>query len=650
MIKSFKVPLLVAGLLLVLVGVQIVDHQKLLYTVQSKFQDLASKEQPTTALSSPQPLSLSLSLEQQQQQQGGNNNNDLIIWIDQPIDPPLPFPILVVRTKPQKGNRKELQERLNVDFRVCNATRHASIETRCPLKVPPGAVQEAEYQRNQDQELILYENRTRNTEKTEQVVKVPFALNRVVAVSYWSPPLEAHVPVDYANRIHVKECKKETCPNKCPRNPPPPSNEEEQEHPYEYRDMWDSIDFLCKTSDPAATPQKRKYGGACWCESTCFTPQAAALNSTWPWKSQEQQEFFHPILNGANFTPQQHQKKCKEKRKTKTNSSTYEARFGCQPSHNATLPCPIYGDFSHHLFFIPDAKLIFCGIPKVGITEWIKFFRYTLGAKDYLSLPHFKPDRLGYLMSTLSRKKAQEVLQDPTWTKAVFLRNPAERLLSGYLDKIQGQGFTQTVFKIGSKDDPKPKRKVLTFEEFVDLVALDGDDNDEDNPKGCTGPRGLHACTDPHWKPQVMTCGLDHLLPQFDFIGNFDHISEHTKLLLERVGLWEEFGATFDDGKDLQYSERHSTCMIPPPIRQPNETVWGFNQRGPSGAGKNLHATGSQSKLDKYYTPELLGKVRKAYALDFAVWDELKDRPIDQVAAGRDLKTVQNYCKKSFLE
>ena len=47
-----------------------------------------------------------------------------------------------------------------------------------------------------------------------------------------------------------------------------------------------------------------------------------------------------------------------------------------------------------------------------------------------------------------------------------------------------------------------------------------------------------------------MTCGLDYLLPQFEFVGNFNLISEHTKLLLEKVGLWDDFGAKFYNGRD----------------------------------------------------------------------------------------------------
>jgi hypothetical protein len=111
--------------------------------------------------------------------------------------------------------------------------------------------------------------------------------------------------------------------------------------------------------------------------------------------------------------------------------------------------------------------------------------------------------------------------------------------------------------------------------------------------------------------------------------------------------MWDDYGSKFDDGRDLPEAEHF--CFVPPPDRSAGNTttVYGFNQRGPSSNGKSVHATGSKSKLDIYYTPELSEKVRKAYAIDYAIWDDLKRRPIDQVASGQDLESVQNYCNNS---
>jgi len=290
----------------------------------------------------------------------------------------------------------------------------------------------------------------------------------------------------------------------------------------------------------------------------------------------------------------------------------------------------------------------FPSVCKVGITEWGKFLRYTIGAKDYLSLPHFKGDRMGFMLGNLEPSRAMEMLDDPTWTKAVFFRNPLERLVSAYQDKILRKSYTQRVFKIGSMDQKKEDRYILSFPEFVERVTTPATDPTKSN---CSSATGLSACTDPHWRPQLMMCGLDYLLPKFDFVGNFNFVAEHTKALLEKVGMWETFGQTFDDGGGAGIKE--DICFISPPKRRSSfytsgSVVSGFNQQGLSvSGGRYFHETGSKNKLDQFYTPELIEKVRKAYSLDFMVWDEISKNPVDDISHGKDLNVVQEYCLKN---
>jgi hypothetical protein len=78
----------------------------------------------------------------------------------------------------------------------------------------------------------------------------------------------------------------------------------------------------------------------------------------------------------------------------------------------------------------------------------------------------------------------------------------------------------------------------LTFEEFVNLAA---NTTYEDHHDKC----GIHYWVDPHWRLQLFTCGMDHLLPLFDFVGS-THLLKHTKILLECVGLWEYYGKNFE--------------------------------------------------------------------------------------------------------
>ena len=74
-------------------------------------------------------------------------------------------------------------------------------------------------------------------------------------------------------------------------------------------------------------------------------------------------------------------------------------------------------------------------------------------------------------------------------------------------------------------------------------------------------------------------------------------------------------------------------------------TIRGFNQRGTLGTNRFLHSTGSQSKLDQCYMPARHARVRNAFALDYAIWYDLKRRPTSEVASGSDLQSIQEYCQ-----
>lgn len=494
-----------------------------------------------------------------------------------------------------------------------------------------------------------------------------------LAISYWDKATRQHVPFQREavpkkgftfKYLEIRHCDSNehgnnNCPDSC--------DWKQQQTPSPYPYFWDGEDHLCKSQNPTLLQRYRGYRNhqaSCNCESVCYTQEAVddiPQAQVWPWKSAEERALYHTddptqkafIINeGIKGT---------KMRKFDEEQSVHKPRFDCPSSASSntttkTIPLPIVGTFTHHLLFNPEAKLIFCGIPKAGITEWIKFFRFVSGAKDYLALPHFKSDRREFFVSSLSVEKATEILLDPSWTKAVIFRDPAERLLSAYLDKVVANGFTQTHFKIGITDefleDPRTakNRTRLSFEEFVDLVTMPPNFVDgklKADPPG----HGIHGFTDPHWRPQSMMCGMDYLLPHFNFIGNLNFISDHTKLLLEKVGLWEKYGSKFDAAKDGYSKGRLCTQAIlsdGDPGYNASRSVDGFNQNGVSGKQRMTHTRNSKYKLDDYYTPELMAKVRQAYAMDFQIFEELQHRAetngVSDVPSGQSLDIVKSQC------
>lgn len=258
------------------------------------------------------------------------------------------------------------------------------------------------------------------------------------------------------------------------------------------------------------------------------------------------------------------------------------------------------GPYDRILLF-PEHKLAFCGIPKVGITPWVQFLRFTLGAKDYRSDPHKKRDAARFRFDILTPQTQQEIWEG-NWKKAVFVRDPAERLLSAYLDKIE--------------KDRKYIRDEVTFSEFIDRIALTNV-----NLQGKSNT-GLSWKTDSHWRPQSWSCGLWENLTDFEVVGSLDDAARDSKALLEKLTMWEQYGCHF----------RISDQQIPP----------GFQQQQSRVAKEHDHSTGARSRLDEYYTPEIMSRVRKLYWMDFELWGAVQKAGKEKTSTGRDVASLLN--------
>ena len=205
-------------------------------------------------------------------------------------------------------------------------------------------------------------------------------------------------------------------------------------------------------------------------------------------------------------------------------------------------------------------RLIFFYVPKVACEEFKKLFRRMEGYEDWATSWNnppelYSPDKplsrlphdpgingLTYL-TQLPLDEAIKILNDPTYTKVIFLRDPMTRFLSAYLDKIR-------------RHHPNAEIQKLSFEEFISKVE-----------------RGLK---DDHWNPQSHFYDLDKWLPVMDFVGSFESLAEDTEILLRKLGAWEEFGTN------------------------------GWGEDGASaifrGKKNELHSGGADEKMDIFYS------------------------------------------------
>ena len=145
---------------------------------------------------------------------------------------------------------------------------------------------------------------------------------------------------------------------------------------------------------------------------------------------------------------------------------------------------------THHAYVDLDRKLLYCAIPKVACTEFIRLMFRLEGDPFWWKDPHFRTDA-----PTLLKKddgaEAEHILNDGNWTKVVFLRDPATRALSAYLDKFVDSPSRGIHGDYGLRHF----KRAMNWTDFVDALAS----NNTDRYK----PEGLHAGTNAHTSPSA---------------------------------------------------------------------------------------------------------------------------------------------------
>ncbi|MGA1145823.1 MAG: sulfotransferase family protein [Candidatus Nanopelagicales bacterium] len=149
----------------------------------------------------------------------------------------------------------------------------------------------------------------------------------------------------------------------------------------------------------------------------------------------------------------------------------------------------------------------------------------------------------------------EEVLTSPAYRRFAVVRDPASRVLSGYLEKI-GQGLKQSEPIVAALGIPASE---ITFAQFLDVI---GEQPSREQ--------------DPHWRRQA-----DHL--------GWGIVDYDDAIHLEELDVsWDRVGALTG-------------------IADLRETFYCKN------------STGASAKIDEYFTAELREKVRSIYQRDYEV-------------------------------
>jgi len=148
-----------------------------------------------------------------------------------------------------------------------------------------------------------------------------------------------------------------------------------------------------------------------------------------------------------------------------------------------------------------------------------------------------------------------------------FVRNPYERILSAYLNKIKGNSMMEKSIILSQLGhDMRDLSIPVSFEQFISAI--------EKQPV---------SMMNNHWRHQYYSTYQDTI--NYHFIGKLEKFDEHFSYVMEKVGA------------------------------------------SPYYIKEARHATGSSSKFNEYYTDDLLERVYNVFQIDFETFRYAKDAP-----------------------
>jgi len=237
-----------------------------------------------------------------------------------------------------------------------------------------------------------------------------------------------------------------------------------------------------------------------------------------------------------------------------------------------------------------EYKLVFFFIAKCASSEWKRMLVRMMGSPKWCAHWIHKPEVNGLkFLYDYSIDEAQEIMTSPEWKRAVFVRNPKDRVLSAFLDKVvsHSQHFTSNLCPSYGRHGYDAQKCIDNHKDFGFFL------------KNITT-----TIENKHWMP-IFNQIDNKWWPYINFIGNLENISEDASKLLQSVksekdgiSAWERWGKTgwSDDERDCEA-----------------EGTQAFLQKKDS-----RHKTDAHEKLRKYYTPELEIFVEEHYAKDFS--------------------------------
>ena len=233
---------------------------------------------------------------------------------------------------------------------------------------------------------------------------------------------------------------------------------------------------------------------------------------------------------------------------------------------------------------LEEHRLVFFAVPKAACTVFKQLFRrisgYSNWKKQNNDLPHNLRVNGLKLLRDYSVESANDMLTNRTWTRAIFVRDPRERLLSAYLDKGRKENLINKWCCPETNDCGSLSAK--SFKNFLTEV--------------------MPNCLNDHWSLQAR-----RFEPKFfysiNFIGRVENAAQDTRQMLIEMRRRNHVN---DGGGDALWNKYCAS---------------GWGQNGSEhifqGISNIRHGTSSSDKMKQYYnSPEIERLAEEMLRLD----------------------------------
>ncbi len=253
---------------------------------------------------------------------------------------------------------------------------------------------------------------------------------------------------------------------------------------------------------------------------------------------------------------------------------------------------------------IQSHKLIFFPVPKVADTLWLMLLRRLMGMENWKSLDVDSFDGLARL-SDFTIEQATEMMNSPEYTRATFLRDPKDRFLSTFVDKVMSSDAS-----IKQSCCPEGDNCLLNYQTMKGFANL------------------IQTCENKHWIPMSSWIDLK-FVPTLNFVGHLENAEADARSFLERIGAWESIGAS-------GWGEHG------------NEAIFATKDTLTDLTASDI--SGSWDLMSKVFTPRLESTLEQYYEVDYSIQEfglQLKNITFP-VEISSSLRSSKDRTKSAF--